>query len=166
MARLIGVTGEFKDREYPLEEGEITIGRKTDNTILLDSPTVSSHHCVLTLAGTSCSLQDLDSTNGTRLNGRSVKGEPADLHHKDILQLGSLEFLFDAPEISAADTARYTDADAEIATSAMAAPADFNTISPFGARPRERMGTWYFINLIMAICALLALGYFVFQLFQ
>ena len=76
MARLIGVTGEFKDREYPLEEGEITIGRKTDNTILLDNPTVSSHHCVLTLAGTSCSLQDLDSTNGTRLNGRSVKGDP------------------------------------------------------------------------------------------
>ena len=100
MARLIGVTGEFKDREYPLEEGEITIGRKTDNTILLDNPTVSSHHCVLTLAGTSCSLQDLDSTNGTRLNGRSVKGDPADLHHKDILQLGDLEFIVDAPELT------------------------------------------------------------------
>ena len=160
MAKLIGVTGEFKDREYPLEEGEITIGRKTDNTILLDNPTVSSHHCVLTLAGTSCSLQDLDSTNGTRLNGRSVKGDPADLHHKDILQLGDLEFIVDAPELSSASAARYTDADAEIATDAMAAPQDFNTISPFGAPPRERKGIWYFLLIVVGILTLLALGVF------
>jgi hypothetical protein len=160
MAKLIGVTGEFKDREYPLEEGEITIGRKTDNVILLDNPTVSSHHCVLTLAGTSCSLQDLDSTNGTRLNGRSVRNEPADLHHKDVLQLGDIEFIVDAPELSSAPVARYTDADAEVATDAMAAPQDFNTISPFGAPPRERKGVWYFMLITVGILTLLALGVF------
>lgn len=158
MAKLIGVTGEFKDREYPMEEGEITIGRKTDNTILLDNPTISSHHCVLTLAGSSCTLQDLDSTNGCRLNGRSVK--EGDIHHKDILQLGDIEFIVDAPEISAAPVARYTDADAEIATDAMAAPQDFNTISPFGAPPRERKGVWYVLLIVVGILTLLALGVF------
>ena len=156
MAKLIGVTGEFKDREYPLEEGEITIGRKTDNAILLDNPTISSHHCVLTLAGTSCTLQDLDSTNGCRLNGRSV--QQADIHHKDILQLGDIEFIVDAPEISSAPVARYTDADAEVTTDAMAAPQDFNTISPFGAPPRERKGIWYFLLITVGILTLLALG--------
>ena len=160
MAKLIGVTGEFKDREYPLEEGEITIGRKTDNVILLDNPTISSHHCVLTLAGSSCTLQDLDSTNGCRLNGRSVRNEPADLHHKDVLQLGDIEFIVDAPELSSAPVARYTDADAEVATDAMAAPQDFNTISPFGAPPRERKGIWYFLLIAVGILALLALGVF------
>lgn len=160
MAKLIGVTGEFKDREYPLEEGEITIGRKTDNVILLDNPTVSSHHCVLTLAGSSCTLQDLDSTNGTRLNGRSVKNGPADLHHKDVLQLGDIEFIVDAPELSSAPAARYTDADAEVTTDAMAAPQDFNTISPFGAPQRERKGVWYFLLIAVGILALLALGVF------
>ena len=160
MAKLIGVTGDFKDREYPLEEGEITIGRKTDNVILLDNPTVSSHHCVLTLAGTSCTLQDLDSTNGTRLNGRSVRNEPADLHHKDVLQLGDIEFIVDAPELSSASAARYTDADAEVATDAMAAPQDFNTISPFGAPPRERKGVWYFMLITVGILTILALGVF------
>ena len=158
MAKLIGVTGEFKDREYPMEEGEITIGRKTDNTILLDNPTISSHHCVLTLAGSSCTLQDLDSTNGCRLNGRSVK--EGDIHHKDILQLGDIEFIVDAPEIAAAPVARYTDADAEIATDAMAAPQDFNTISPFGAPPRERKGVWYVLLIVVGILTLLALGVF------
>ena len=156
MAKLIGVTGEFKDREYPLEEGEITIGRKTDNTILLDNPTISSHHCVLTLAGSSCTLQDMDSTNGCRLNGRSVK--EGEIHHKDILQLGDIEFIVDAPEITAASAARYTDADAEITTDAMAAPQDFNTISPFGAPQRERKGIWYFLLIAVGILALLALG--------
>ncbi|MBR4188550.1 MAG: FHA domain-containing protein [Kiritimatiellae bacterium] len=158
MAKLIGVTGEFKDREYPLEEGEITIGRKTDNAILLDNPTISSHHCVLTLAGTSCTLQDLDSTNGCRLNGRSVRVEPAEIHHKDILQLGDIEFIVDAPELSSASVARYTDADAEVTTDAMAAPQDFNTISPFGAPPRERKGIWYFLLITVGILTLLALG--------
>ena len=129
MAKLIGVTGEFKDREYPLEEGEITIGRKTDNAILLDNPTISSHHCVLTLAGTSCTLQDLDSTNGCRLNGRSVRVEPAEIHHKDILQLGDIEFIVDAPELSSASVARYTDADAEVTTDAMAAPISARLLS-------------------------------------
>ena len=160
MAKLIGVTGEFKDREYPLEEGEITIGRKTDNVILLDNPTISSHHCVLTLAGTSCTLQDLDSTNGCRLNGRSVRVEPAELHHKDILQLGDIEFIVDAPELSTASAARYTDADAEVTTDAMAAPQDFNTISPFGAPTRERKGVWYFLLITAGILTLLALGVF------
>ena len=160
MAKLIGVTGEFKDREYPLEEGEITIGRKTDNVILLDNPTISSHHCVLTLAGSSCTLQDLDSTNGCRLNGRSVRVEPAEIHHKDILQLGDIEFIVDAPELSSAPVARYTDADAEVTTDAMAAPQDFNTISPFGAPPRERKGVWYFLLIAVGILALLALGVF------
>ena len=158
MAKLIGVTGEFKDREYPLEEGEITIGRKTDNVILLDNPTISSHHCVLTLAGTSCTLQDLDSTNGCRLNGRSVRVEPAELHHKDILQLGDIEFIVDAPELSSAPAARYTDADAEVTTDAMAAPQDFNTISPFGEPPRERKGIWYFLLITAGVLTLLALG--------
>jgi pSer/pThr/pTyr-binding forkhead associated (FHA) protein len=160
MAKLIGVTGEFKDREYPLEEGEITIGRKTDNVILLDNPTISSHHCVLTLAGSSCTLQDLDSTNGCRLNGRSVRVEPAEIHHKDILQLGDIEFIVDAPELSSAPVARYTDADAEVTTDTMAAPQDFNTISPFGAPPRERKGVWYFLLIAVGILALLALGVF------
>ena len=163
MAKIIGMSGEFKGREYPIEQGEIAIGRKADNTILLDHPTISSHHCRILRNGDACLLQDLDSTNGTRINSRDVK-ESA-LHHKDLIQLGSIEFLFDAPEL-AASGARYTDANAEMATSTMSAPQDFASISPFGAPPKERRGTWYFVLIATGIVALLALLYFVFKLLQ
>ena len=157
MAKIIGMSGEFKGREYPIEQGEIAIGRKADNTILLDHPTISSHHCRILRNGDSCVLQDLDSTNGTRVNSRDVK-ESA-LHHKDLIQMGSIEFLFDAPEL-ANSGARYTDANAEVATGAMSAPQDFASISPFGAPPKERRGVWYFALAVIGIVALLALVFF------
>ena len=72
MAKLSGMSGDFKGREYPIEQGEITIGRKTDNVILLDHPTISSHHCRILRNGDACVLQDLDSTNGTWHDGSRV----------------------------------------------------------------------------------------------
>ena len=161
MAKLIGMSGEFKGREYPIEQGEITIGRKADNSILLDHPTISSHHCRILRNGDACVLQDLDSTNGTRVNSRAA--QQSALGHKDLLQLGSIEFMFDAPEL-ASSGARYTDANAEIATGAMNAPQDFASISPFGAPPRERRGTWYFVLIITGAVALLSLAFFFFML--
>ena len=161
MAKLSGMSGDFKGREYPIEQGEITIGRKADNMILLDHPTISSHHCRILRNGDSCVLQDLDSTNGTRVNSRDVK-ESA-LHHKDLIQLGSIEFLFDAPEL-ASSGARYTDADAEVATGTMSAPQDFASISPFGAPPKERRGVWYFALFAVGIVALVALAFFLLML--
>ena len=161
MAKLSGMSGDFKGREYPIEQGEITIGRKADNMILLDHPTISSHHCRILRSGDSCVLQDLDSTNGTRVNSRDVK-ESA-LHHKDLIQLGSIEFLFDAPEL-ASSGARYTDADAEVATGTMSAPQDFASISPFSAPPKERRGVWYFALFAVGIVALVALAFFLLML--
>lgn len=161
MAKLIGMSGDFKGREYPIEQGEIAIGRKADNAILLDHPTISSHHCRILHSGDTCVLQDLDSTNGTRVNSRDVKD--TSLRHKDLIQMGSIEFLFDAPEL-ASSGARYTDADAEVATVAMTAPQDFASISPFGAPPRERRGTWYFVLAITGAVALLAFFFFFFML--
>ena len=161
MAKLSGMSGEFKGREFPIEQGEITIGRKADNTILLDHPTISSHHCRIVRSGDSCVLEDLDSTNGTRVNSRDVR--EAILHHKDLIQLGSIEFLFDAPELAAA-SARYTDANAEMATGAMSAPQDFASISPFGAPPKERRGFWYAVLAIVGVLALASLLTFIFML--
>jgi predicted component of type VI protein secretion system len=161
MAKLIGMSGDFKGREFPLDQGEITIGRKADNTILLDNPTISSHHCRILHGGDSCVLQDLDSTNGTRVNSRDI--QESALHHKDLLQFGSIEFMVDAPELAAAG-ARYTDADAEMASGAMSAPQDFASISPFGAPPRERRGAWYVVLAIVGVVALLAFAFFLFLL--
>jgi hypothetical protein len=42
----------------------------------------------------------------------------------------------------------------------MSAPQDFASISPFGARPRERRGTWYFVLAITGLVAILALVFY------
>lgn len=68
-------------KEYPLAQDEITIGRKADNDIVIDSPAVSGHHArVLRQAGR-IMLEDLNSTNGTYLHGKKIL--QAALHHKD-----------------------------------------------------------------------------------
>ena len=161
MAKLSGMSGDFKGREYPLEQGEITIGRKADNAITIDHPTISSHHCRILHNGDACVLQDLGSTNGTRVNSRDA--QETSLHHKDLIQLGSIEFLFDAPELTSS-AARYTDANAEMSVGAMSAPVDFASISPFGAPPRQRRGTWYFVLAITGLFSLLSFVFFLFML--
>lgn len=162
MATLIGMSGEFKEQRYPVEQPEVTIGRKPDNTVVIDNPTVSSHHARILREGDAYVLEDLDSTNGTRVNSRDVR--ETRLHAKDIVQLGSLEFIFDAPELAAAGD-RYTEADIEL-TNSMSAPTDFASISPFGSRPRERRGTWYIVLFITGIVAVLLLALYFIVLFS
>jgi FOG: FHA domain len=67
MPKLIvsGVTHELVDEA-------ITIGRGPDNTIVVNDPSISTHHAQLLLEGDTYRLKDLDSTNGTRVNGKPV----------------------------------------------------------------------------------------------
>jgi len=165
MAKLIGMSSDFKGREFPLEaNGETTVGRKSDNVVLLDHPTVSGHHCLISGGESGLLLEDLGSTNGTRVNSREVKDGAVALHHKDLIQLGSLEFMVEAPELGEGG-ARYTDAAVEqAAAGSMAAPADFATISPFGAPPKEKVGAWVFMLYFTAALALASLGWLVWTL--
>lgn len=164
MAKLIGMSGEFQNREYPLENAEVTIGRKSDNIILLDNPVVSSHHCVLTCEDGVFTIRDLGSTNGTRVNSRDVRDDGVELHAKDLIQIGGLEFLFEAPELGAA-SADYTAADAEVTDEKLVAPDNFTNISPFGARPKERLGTWWIVLIVAGGTALAALVWFFLRVF-
>lgn len=164
MAKLIGMSGEFQNREYPLENAEVTIGRKSDNVILLDNPVVSSHHCVLTCEDGVFTIRDLGSTNGTRVNSRDVRDDGVELHAKDLIQIGGLEFLFEAPELGAA-SADYAAADAEVTDEKLVAPENFTNISPFGARPKERLGTWWIVLIVAGGTALAALVWFFLRVF-
>ena len=57
---------------YELVGDLITIGRASDNMIVIHDPSVSSHHAQLQLVGETYRLKDLDSTNGMRVNGIST----------------------------------------------------------------------------------------------
>ena len=86
MASLIGMSADVKGKNVPIDRDEITLGRSKDNVVVLESPTVSGHHCCIVRQGNQFLLKDLESTNGTRLNAKEVS--EAKLHPKDIIQVG------------------------------------------------------------------------------
>lgn len=59
-------------RECALTRGRITIGRRKHCDIQLEHPTVSGDHAVIERSGRHVYLEDRDSTNGTRLNGKRI----------------------------------------------------------------------------------------------
>ena len=56
-----------------VSSGETTIGRDTASSVVLDDPQASRHHARIVFKEDSFWLEDLGSTNGTRVNGESVK---------------------------------------------------------------------------------------------
>ena len=74
-------------------KGILTIGRKADNMLVLEDPYASSYHAKLFFKGDECVLEDLESTNGTMLNGKKLSGK-AFLASGDEISIGSVSFRF------------------------------------------------------------------------
>jgi DNA-binding winged helix-turn-helix (wHTH) protein len=81
--------------ELPLHDGENVIGRDPDCPVRVNSPRVSRHHARLTVAGTTATLEDLGSKNGTYLEGRLVEGSMS-LSDGDEIIVGPAVFVFRA----------------------------------------------------------------------
>ncbi len=152
MAALIGMSGDVKGKTFPIDRDVFTVGRSKDNAVMLDNPTVSGHHCSIVRDGDRFVLRDLESTNGTRLNAKEVT--ESKLRPKDLVQIGSVEFIFDSERLDAVDTHSYAEAHVEVAPGPVAAPDTFNSISPFGARQSDSKGMWF---LLISVFGLLAL---------
>ena len=67
---------------------EIKIGRADSNDIVTDDPSVSRLHAVIILNGTDWHIVDLNSTNGTFVNGARISGQATLMPH-DILKVGN-----------------------------------------------------------------------------
>ncbi len=78
-----------------LEKEETTFGRKEGNDIVIDNPAVSGFHGKIKKEGEAYFVEDLDSTNGTFINGRRIKKE--ELKNKDQVRVARhiLEFISD-----------------------------------------------------------------------
>src|SRR5437588_8679209 len=71
----------------------VTIGRLPDNDVVIDNPAVSSHHACVFRDGEDWVIEDLDSKNGTFVNGKRASRQV--LHHSDVLLIGKHTLLFD-----------------------------------------------------------------------
>lgn len=97
-ASLVIVAGHSTGMEYTLTAAYSVIGRDKDADIMLKDPLISRQHAVVIYHNGGYVLKDLDSTNGTQMQGALVK--QADLRHGDQFRVGdtTLQFILqDAP---------------------------------------------------------------------
>jgi len=94
-------------RLIQLENWPFTIGRTEANMLCLAAGDVSRAHCQITLQHGQAVIADLQSTNGTVVNGRRVT-EPAKLCDGTLIRIGPFEMTFLAPEDMTDSTIRHT----------------------------------------------------------
>src|ERR1041384_6296002 len=105
MAKLVVLSASMSGRTQELSADKTTIGRVEDNTFQIAEPSVSSHHCEVLQRGAEVVVRDLNSTNGTFINGEKVT--EAVLKPGQVLRLGQIEIRLEsgaaaAPAASAA----------------------------------------------------------------
>ena len=98
-AKLMAVGGPLKGTVIPLETGHTIVGRSASCGFVLDDPSVSRQHCALSEAGENWQVEDLDTRNGTYVNGVRVK--TCVLHHCDQVRIGNSLFVFLIEPVSA-----------------------------------------------------------------
>jgi transcriptional regulator with GAF, ATPase, and Fis domain len=89
--RLLGLSGPLRDSIFALPEGEVPVGRDPGNLLAIPDPSLSRRHCVIVPAENSYLIRDLDSRNGTYVNGIAVK--EGSLQHGDQISLGDSVFV-------------------------------------------------------------------------
>jgi|SRR5437773_5144171 len=103
MAKLVVLSEGFTGLTCELKVDKTTVGRLEDNAFQISEPSVSSHHCELTRRGVELLVKDLNSTNGTFINGEKVA--EAVLKPGQILRLGQVEMRLESGAAAAAAAA-------------------------------------------------------------
>ena len=92
MARLILSLDSQVLAEYNMMKERYTVGRLPDNDVRIDNPTVSGHHSLIINILNDSFLEDLNSTNGTYVNGKLIKKHA--LQHGDVITVGRHQLRF------------------------------------------------------------------------
>jgi pSer/pThr/pTyr-binding forkhead associated (FHA) protein len=92
MAKIILSIDETVLREIPLTKERITIGRRPHNDIVLDHLAISGEHAVIVTRDNDSFLEDLNSTNGTQVNGQPVRKHFLQDH--DVIELAQFRVTY------------------------------------------------------------------------
>ncbi|HMM84952.1 MAG: FHA domain-containing protein [Gammaproteobacteria bacterium] len=79
-------------KEVQITKDKTTLGRRPYNDIVIDNLAVSGEHAVLQMAGPDVFIEDLNSTNGTYINGKAVKKQL--LAHNDTIEIGKYKIKY------------------------------------------------------------------------
>jgi hypothetical protein len=103
MAKLVIQNQGMTGRACELQTDRTTIGRVEDNTFQIADPSVSSHHCEVHLRGSEILIRDLNSTNGSFINGEKIAEQV--LKPGQTLRLGQVELKLEAEGAASAPPA-------------------------------------------------------------
>jgi hypothetical protein len=95
MPRLLINTGEATAHPIELKPGSNFIGRDSDNDIPIEDPSISARHCEIVVDEFQVRVRDLDSTNGTCIDGQRVQDAP--LRGDQVLHVGQVEMRLEVP---------------------------------------------------------------------
>ena len=107
MAKLVVLSAGMTGRTQELKVDKTTIGRIEDNAFQIAEPSVSSHHCEVLLRGSEVVVRDLNSTNGTFINGEKVTERV--IKPGQILRLGQVELRLETDVPTAAPAKKQLD---------------------------------------------------------
>jgi pSer/pThr/pTyr-binding forkhead associated (FHA) protein len=79
-------------KEVQLTKDRTTLGRRPYNDIVIDNLAVSGEHAVMQMSGVDVFLEDLNSTNGTYVNGKAIKKQQ--LQNGDTVEIGKYKIKF------------------------------------------------------------------------
>lgn len=169
MARLVVLSEGLTGRAYELKVDKTTVGRLEDNAFQIPEGSVSSHHCEIVLRGNDVVVKDLNSTNGTFINGQQVTGEGV-LKPGQILRLGQIEMRLENAEAKAAAGKKLPDHTMVIPQGvkfgdldAGGRPINFEKDSPFAKKSNK--GTTMFVvgAIVIGVLIVLAILFFILQ---
>jgi len=164
MPRLIGQTTEFQEVTFELTEAEMHLGRLPENPMCVAHGSVSGRHAVLTNVDGDYNVKDLNSTNGTRVNGTKVMQQK--LTRGDMVQFGNIVFLYDS-EVGG-DAMPLPEAVRGLPlnpSNTSVRPADFKNTSPLGRRISDAEASpakW--ITWGLGSLAVLSVGFMLFRM--
>lgn len=93
MAKLQVLSGSSAGQSYELKVAKTTVGRVEDNAFQIAEPSVSSHHCEIHLVADDVIIKDLNSTNGSFINGEKITESV--LKPGQTLRLGQVDLRLD-----------------------------------------------------------------------
>ena len=165
MPSLISQSSELGNLVIELTQAEITVGRAEGNTVRLNDGSVSSRHAILTFTEDNYTIKDLNSTNGTRVNGTKIVQQK--LQRGDTLHIGNLQFQYQSETGGAVQPLPQPTQALEFNTTNQSKrPANFVNASPF-PKPnaaKEARKSYAMVRLL-GIAALLAVVGLVARLF-
>src|SRR5215218_8081341 len=95
---LVIQSADGSTREVPITDKPITVGRHPTNMVVLTDGMASRYHCVIEKGQQGLQVRDLDSSNGTKVNGQVIKTWR--LGDGDVVQIGKSTLTVHAPQLA------------------------------------------------------------------